>query len=170
MHKLISHVTLAAITLLSIPFAAAANLTSKDHKYFTETAEGLMAEIQLGKMAEKQAQDDRVKQFGKRMVEDHGKDLQELKQLANQKNVTLPDSPNHEQTREADKLEQLSGKAFDREYVKYEAMDHKKDVKDQGKEMKGATDPDLKKFATVAHETVVTHRKIVDDLQAKIAR
>ena len=104
------------------------------------------------------------------MVEDHGKDLQELKQLASQKNVTLPDSPNHGQKKEADKLEQLSGKAFDREYVKYEAKDHKKDVKDQGKEMKGTTDPDLKKFATAAHETVVTHRKIVDDLQAKIAR
>ena len=170
MHKLIRHITLVVITLSTVPIAAAADLTSKDHKYFTETAEGLMAEIQLGKMAEKQAWDDRVKQFGKRMVEDHGKDLQELKQLANQKNVTLPDSPSHGQKKEADKIRQLSGKAFDREYVKYEAKDHKKDVKDQGKEMKGTNDPDLKKFATATHETVVAHRKTVDDLQEKIAR
>lgn len=170
MHKLIRHITLVVITLSAVPIVAAADLTSKDHKYFTETAEGLMAEIQLGEMAEKQGQDDRVKQFGKRMVQDHGKDLQELKQLANQKNVTLPDSPNHGQKKEADKLGRLSGKAFDREYVKYEAKDHKKDAKDQGKEMKETNDPDLKRFATAAHETVVTHQKIVDELQEKISK
>lgn len=170
MYKLIRHITLVAITLSAIPYVSATDLTSKDHKYINETAEGLMAEIQLGKMAEQQAQDDRVKHFGKRMVEDHGKDLEALKQLASQKNVNLPDSPSHKQKKEADKLERLSGKAFDREYVTYEAKDHKKDVKDQGKEMKGTTDPDLKKFATSAHDTVVTHQKIVDNLQQKIAR
>lgn len=170
MPKLFRFTALTVAMLCVAPIVAAADLRSKDHKYFTETAEGLMAEIQLGEMAEKQAQDERVKQFGKRMVEDHGKDLRELKQLANQKNVTLPDAPNRGQRKEADKLGHLSGKAFDREYVKYEAKDHKKDVKDQGKEMKETGDPDLKKFATAAHETVLVHRKIVDELHTKIAR
>jgi putative membrane protein len=170
MPKLFSFTALTVAALCVAPIVTAADLSSKDHKYITETAEGLMAEIQLGEMAEKQAQDERVKQFGKRMVEDHGKDLRELKQLAAQKKVTLPDSPNGGRRKEADKLGHLSRKAFDREYVKYEAKDHKKDVKDQRKEMKGTADPDLKKFATAAHETVLAHRKIVDDLETKIAK
>jgi putative membrane protein len=170
MHKLFRSAALTVSALCVAPIVAAADLSSRDHKYFTETAEGLMAEIQLGELAEKQAQDDRVKQFGKRMVEDHGKDLHQLKQLAAQKNVTLPDAPDREQRKEADKLGHLSGKAFDREYVKYEAKDHKNDVKEQGKEMKETADPDLKKFATAAYETVLAHRKIVDQLQTKIAK
>jgi predicted outer membrane protein len=121
-------------------------------------------------MGEKQGQDDSAKQFGKRMVEDHRKDLCELKWLAGQKNVILLDSPHHGQKKKAGKLGHLSGKAFDREYVKYEARDHKKDVIEQGKDMKDTAHPDLKKFATAAHETVVAHRKIVDVFQEKIAK
>ena len=170
MPKLFSFTALTVAALCVAPIVTAADLSSEDHKYFTETAEGLMAELQLGEMAEKQAQDDRVKQFGKRMVKDHGKDLRQLKQLAAQKNATLPDSPNRAQRKEATKLGHLSGNAFDREYVKYEAKDHKKDVKDQGKEIKETADPDLKKFATAAHETVLAHRKLVDELQTMIAK
>src|ERR1700712_5525509 len=107
MHELFRSAALTVSALCVAPIVAAADLSSGDHKYFTETAEGLMAEIQLGELAGKQAQDDRVKQFGKRMVEDHGKDLHQLKQLAAQKNVTLPDAPDREQRKEADKLGHL---------------------------------------------------------------
>jgi putative membrane protein len=79
----------------------------------------------------------------------------------------LPDSPNHEQQDEADKLGRLFGHAFDREYLQYEAKDHRKDVKEQGKEMKQTTDPDLKAFAAAAHRTVLAHRTLVDDLVSK---
>jgi putative membrane protein len=163
-------VALLTVAVSLAQIASAADISAKDRKYISETAQGLMAEIQMGGMAQKQAHDSRVKDFGKRMVDDHGKELQELKQLASQKNVTLPDAPNHEQKKESEKLSHLSGNAFDREYVKYEAKDHKKDVKDQGKEMKETADPDLKKFATSAHETVTDHRKIVDELQEKIGK
>ena len=46
------------------PLAAADELSRKDQKYLTETAQGLMAEIQQGEMAQKQGHDERVRQFG----------------------------------------------------------------------------------------------------------
>jgi putative membrane protein len=159
----------AAVAVLSAShLAAAADLTHSDAKYMTKTAQGLMSEVAMGEMAQKNAADDRVKQFGKRMMEDHGRDLENLKQLASQKKVTLPASPDSGQKKETDKLGKLSGKDFDKEYVKYEAKDHKDDVKEQGKEMKSTSDPDLKKFATAAYETVSKHKEIVDDLQKSL--
>ncbi len=155
----------AAVAALSfIQVAAAADLSHKDKKCMTKTAHGLVSEVALGQMAQKSAADERVKQFGKRMVDDHGKDLENLKQLAGQKNVTLPGDMDHGQKKEYDKLSKLSGKDFDREYVKYEAKDHKEDVEDQGKEMKSTSDPDLKKFSTAALDTVSRHKEIIDDL------
>ena len=48
--------------------------------------------------------------------------------------------------------------------MKYEAKDHKEDVKDQSREMKSTSDPDLKKFATASLDTVSKHKQIVDEL------
>jgi putative membrane protein len=155
-------VAAAALSLAHV--AVAADLSHKDEKYMTKTAHGLISEVAMGEMAQKNAADERVKQFGKRMVDDHGKDLANLKQLASQKKVTLPDAMDHGQQKEFDKLGKLSGKDFDKEYVKYEAKDHKEDVEDQGKEMKSTSDPDLKKYATAAHDTVSKHKEIVDEL------
>jgi predicted outer membrane protein len=76
-------------------------------------------------MAEKRGQDDGGIRFGMRMVEDREKDLRDLKQLAKRRNSTLPDPPIRMQKKEADKLNHLSGTAFDREYPQYEAKDRK---------------------------------------------
>jgi putative membrane protein len=169
MHK-ITALIVAAAALSMAQLAGAAELNKQDSKFVNDTAQGLMSEVKLGEMAQKQGQDERVKQFGKRMVDDHGKALDELKQLASQKNVTLPDAMNKDQSKEADKLSKLSGKDFDKEYIAYEAKDHKKDVKDAGKEMKKAADPDLKKFASASYKTVSEHKKIVDDLHAQLGK
>jgi putative membrane protein len=163
-------VTTIAATLFLSHMAVAADLKHDDAEYLKKTSQGLMAEVEMGKMAEKQASDERVKQFGKRMVDDHGKDLQNLKQLAEQKHVALPASPDKDQRKEAEKLAKMSGADFDKEYVKYEAKDHKDDVKENGKTMKKADDADVKKFASAEYETVSQHKKMVDDLNKQLSK
>jgi len=146
----------------------AADLSKSDLKYMTESAQGLQSELKLGAMAEQRAGDEGVRNFGKQMVADHGKDLQELQRLAKQKQVKLPDTLNADQSREAGKLEKLSGKDFDREYVKYEIKDHKEDIKEQKEVLKKTHDPELKNFADKELDTVTGHKKTVDALQARI--
>ena len=63
-----------------------------DQHFMKEAAEGGMAEVQLGQLASQRASSDSVKQFGKRMADDHQKAADELKQLASQKGVALPTS------------------------------------------------------------------------------
>jgi putative membrane protein len=162
-------VGLMMLAAFAAPHASeAADLSKSDLKYTTESAQGLMSEVKLGALAEQRASDERVRHFGTQMVADHGKDLRELQGLAAQKQVRLPDTINDEQSKEAAKLEKLSGKDFDREYVKYEAKDHKEDIEEQKEAMKKTSDPDLKRFAGKELDTVTRHKRAVDALQARI--
>jgi putative membrane protein len=154
---------------LAAPFSSqAADLSKRDQKYMSDSAQGLMSELKLGAMAEQRAGDEGVRNFGKQMVADHGKDLQELQRLAKEKQVKLPETLNEDQSKEAAKLEKLSGKDFDREYVKYEVKDHKEDIKEQKEVLKKTRDPELKNFASKELDTVTGHKKTVDALHARI--
>lgn len=169
MHK--AHLFMAGLGALVLGHAAlAGDINKTDAEYLRKSAQGTMSEVKLGEMAQKQAADARVKQFGQRMVDDHGKDLAAIRQMASQKGVALPDAPNKDQSKEADKLAKLSGAAFDKEYVKYEMKDHKEDVEENGKAMKKAVDPDVKQFAGAEYQTVVAHKKQIDELHAQLGK
>jgi putative membrane protein len=152
--------------LLASQSGHAASADKSDVKYVTETAQGLMSELKLGALAQQRASDPRVKDFGKQMVTDHGKDLEELKTLAAKKGIALPSTMDADQRKEADKLGKLSGKDFDREYVKYETRDHRDDIKEQKEEAGKTADPDLKAFAGKALATVTGHKEKIDALHA----
>jgi putative membrane protein len=47
-------------------------------------------EARLGELAQQQAKSTEVKDFGQRMVEDHGQANDKLKQIAEQKGIELP--------------------------------------------------------------------------------
>jgi putative membrane protein len=53
--------------------SAKSALTSADRKFVMDAAHGNMAEVELGKLAVERGTNDAVKQFGQRMVDDHGK-------------------------------------------------------------------------------------------------
>ena len=55
-----------------------------DATFMKEAAEGGMAEVALGQLAVEKASSSDVKTFGQRMVDDHSKANDELKQLASQ--------------------------------------------------------------------------------------
>jgi putative membrane protein len=135
----------------------ATNLSHGDRKFLENAAQGGMAEVQLGKLAEQKASSDQVKQFGKRMVTDHQKANDELKKIASDKGFNLPAELSSSDRREYDKLQGKSGADFDREYMKEMVSDHKKDVKDFQSEAKSAKDGDLKNFATSTLPTLEQH-------------
>src|SRR5262249_17471675 len=89
---------------------------TKDHQFVTEAASGGMEEVELGKIGTEKASSDQVKQFGQRMVDDHGKANDELKALAQSKNITVPSAPSAKDQATIDKLSKLSGEPFDRAY------------------------------------------------------
>ena len=132
-------------------------LARGDRKFIEEAAQGGMAEVELGKLAQQKASIDQVKQFAKRMVDDHQKANDQLKQLASSKGVNVPTDLKAADRREIDKLQKLSGADFDREYMSHMVSDHKKDVKEFESTAKKAKDNDVKNFAATTLPTLQQH-------------
>jgi putative membrane protein len=122
-------------------------LSRADEKFVKEAAEGGMLEVELGKLAADKATNDEVKAFGRRMQEDHSKANEELKQIADNKDVKIPSALEGKQKRTLDRLSKLSGSEFDRQYMRTMVDDHKEDVKAFQREADKAKDPDIKQFA-----------------------
>jgi len=148
--------------------AAATPLSKEDSDFAMKAAQGNMAEVNAGSMAASKGTSPDVKNFGNRMVTDHGKALDELKQLAQTKGVTLPTDVSAEQKAEADKLNKLSGSAFDKAYAEAMVKGHEKVAKDFEKASKDAKDADLKAWAAKTLPVIQDHLKMAKEMKAKL--
>jgi putative membrane protein len=122
----------------------------------------------MGRIAASKATDPDVKQFGQRMVDDHGKANDELKSLASQKNVTVPAELDAKHKADNARLEKLSGAAFDRAYMAAMVLDHDKDVAEFQRVSKTAKDADLKAWAAKTLPTLEEHQKQAKTVNAKV--
>jgi putative membrane protein len=144
--------------------ARTGGVTTKDHTFMVKAAQGGLAEVQLGQLAQQNGQSQQVKDFGKKMVDDHSKAIDQLKHVASQKGVTLPTEPNAKDKAEYDRLSKLQGDAFDKAYSKAMLTDHKKDVAEFQKEANSGTDPDVKSFAGQTLPTLQDHPQMAQQL------
>jgi putative membrane protein len=139
-----------------------------DQAFAKEAAIGGMAEVELGNLAKQNAASADVKQFGDRMVTDHGKANDELKQWASQKNVTLPTDLDAKHKALKDRLSKLNGDAFDKAYMHEMLMDHQHDVAAFKKESTSGKDADLKAWAGKTLPTLQDHLKMAQDTASKV--
>lgn len=145
-------------------------LTTADRQFVKKAAQGGMAEVELGQLATEKAASPEVKQFGQRMVDDHTKANDQLKQVASDEGVTVPDKLDAKDAVTKARLEKLSGKAFDRAYMHDMVLDHTKDVSDFRMESKNATDPAVKNFAKETLPTLESHLKEAKSIAPKTTK
>jgi putative membrane protein len=138
----------------------ARSLDSADHKFVEDAAQGGMAEVALGQLAQQRGSHAQVKAFGQRMVDDHTKANDDLKRMASAKKLELPSTSGAAHRLHADQLGTLSGTEFDRAYVKHMLNDHQKVVSDFEKAAKSAKDPDVKAFAARTLPTLQAHLRL----------
>ena len=135
-----------------------------DKKFAKDAAVGGMTEVELGKLATQKASSDAVKQFGQKMVDDHTKANDQLKEIAGKESITIPDALDSKHQSRINKLSKLSGAEFDKAYVKDQLKDHEQDVSEFQREAQNGTDPGIKQFAAATLPTLEEHLKMVKDL------
>ena len=151
----------------TISNTAANMMTASPESFAKDAAQGGMAEVKLGQLAEKNAKDPEVKKFAAMMVTDHGAAGKELEALAKKKNWALPaDIGSHQST--YDKLSKLNGADFDKEYVDEMVSDHESDLKDFQRQADNGSDPELKAFAAKGATMVQKHLDAIKAIQAKM--
>lgn len=97
--------------------------------FLVKAASGGMMEVALGKMAQQNAQSQRVKNFGAMMVKDHTTASDEIKTLAVKKNITLPAIMGEENQKHVDEMKEKSGAEFDKMYMELMVEDHNEDIR-----------------------------------------
>jgi len=144
--------------------------SSADTTFAMKAAQGGMAEVKLGQLAVDKASSPDVKAFGQRMIDDHTKLNDQMKQVASQENMSLPTDLDAKDQAEYNKLSQLSGTAFDKAYMKDMVKDHQMDIKEFQKESNSGQDPQLKQLASTALPILQSHLQMAEDTQAKVGK
>jgi len=149
--------------------SSASAVDKDDAKFAVAAANGGMAEVELGTLAQEKAVNAKVKDFGSMMVKDHSKANDEMKALAKSKGITLPDSIDSKEQKVKSDLSAKSGADFDKAYVSNMIDDHKEDIKEFEDAAKNVKDPDLKAFAVKTLPTLKMHldaiQKIHDSMK-----
>jgi len=136
--------------------------------FVTQTATGGIAEVELGRLAQNKAQNAEVKNFARKMVQDHSNANTELKALAGKKNVTLPIEMDAEHKALRDKLAKLSGAEFDREYMKGQVVSHERTVGLFQRQADKGSDPDVKSWATKTLPNLRMHLEMAREITGKL--
>jgi putative membrane protein len=142
---------------------------TSDQSFLKEAAAGGLAEVELGQLAAEKSSNPEVKKFAERMVTDHGKANDQLKEIAAQKGIELPTEPSAKHKATKERLSKLSGDEFDKAYMSNMLSDHKKDVAAFRKESTEGKDPVLKEFATKTLPTLEEHLKDAESISPKVS-
>jgi len=162
---------LTAAVLALVPAGLAqdsANRMTADNNFAAKAAQGGLAEVKLGQLAEQHAESADVKAFGRRMVTDHTKANDELKALASRKGITLPTDIDAKDQATYDRLSKLNGAEFDKAYMRDMVSDHRTDVNEFKHESERGTDADLKAFASKTLPTLQEHLQLAETTEGKI--
>ena len=119
-------IALAGVVLLA---AGTSGQTPNARQFAEQALAANVAEIKLGELAKGHAQSAAVKQFAEMMIRDHTKAKNELKSAVKGSGIEEPTQLDTKHQALYDKLNQLNGAAFDREYMAAMVSGHK-EVKD----------------------------------------
>ena len=136
-------------------------LSSDETNFIKDAAQGGLMEVQLGQLAQEKTGNEKVKEFGKRMEQDHSKANEELKKIASDKDVQLSNELDKKHKGKVDKLTKLSGADFDKQYMDAMVSDDKEDIKKFQRADKGK-DAELKQFARQTLPTLKEHLQLAE--------
>ncbi|MEO8406357.1 MAG: DUF4142 domain-containing protein [Chitinophagaceae bacterium] len=131
--------------------------------FMTKAADAGMAEVQMGEMAQQKAVNAKVKDFATMMIHDHSAVNDQVKALAAQRNVTLPDSVSDDHKKKMNDLMKKTGKDFDKAYVSAMVDGHKKVLDMFQDASKNVKDTEVK---TLIDNTIPKIQMHLDSIQA----
>jgi putative membrane protein len=145
-----------------------AALVPADLEFVLKAADGGLAEVALGKLAQEKAGSDEVKRFGQRMVEDHGKANQELAQLAAQVATKPPQQPSPVAQEVEKTLAAYAGQEFDEVYVAQQVGAHEVALALFEHAAEHAEAPPVRAFAKKQVPVIQEHLKEAQALLKKV--
>ncbi|MER7282241.1 DUF4142 domain-containing protein [Dactylosporangium sp. NPDC000244] len=165
----ISVVAAACVTATSLPVAASGAATpaptgtavsAQDRAFLNQAAQGAQFEVATGRLAANRAASAAVQSFGRRMVTDHGKELQQLQSLDQTLGVTLSSTPGTDQRNLTAIWTSVRGGAFDCSYAPAIYAAHGMDVHVFEQEAEHADNAQVRQFAAAQLPVLRQHLQL----------
>ena len=173
--KLSKHLTLAAaVAVLAFPPVSSARSGKSSAElpigkdFITTAADINLGEVELGKLAEQNGNNQAIKDFGKLMVKDHSMAESQLEQIAKQNAVVLPARPATNVSDLKGQLSKESGTKFDQAYLQHMLSGHKQAITTFENEIEHGQDAAFKAYAESVLPTIQDHIRIAEDLAGKV--
>jgi putative membrane protein len=160
-------VALATLSIAAPAIALSADQARTAHhdtEFLKNANQGSVDEIDLAQIAVKKSDDQQVKDFAQMMITDHQKLLDDMKKFDNEAGVKAPEHADASTLAEEAKLEVLSGKSFDKAYIKKMVEDHHKVLEDFLAEEKSSGYPAFKDAVDHGASVVRDHLTAADRL------
>ena len=133
-----------------------------DRQFVRAATEAGIADIKISQLAVQKGSV-AIKDLAQKMLADHTTINNDLGDVADQMGITLPKNMSKDQRAEYDKLNGLSGKDFDAEYVTYMARVHFQDLHSFHSEATAAADSALQQEVVKALHTMHDHLGLIKD-------
>lgn len=136
--------------------------TLDDKQFMIKADQGGHNEIGLSKLALEKGVTGHAKTFANQMIADHTKAGNELKPIAQKKNVTLPGDMDAEHKAIRDQLSKMSGTQFEQAYMDQMVKDHVQTVALLQSEIQGGQDTEAKAWAQKTLPVVQQHTNMAE--------
>jgi putative membrane protein len=153
--------SLAAATAMTFVLPALAADSAQD--FVNKAANGGMFEVDSSKIAEGKVQDQSVKDFAQKMIDDHGAANAKLETIAGEQKLTVPKEIDAKQKGDVDTLRNTKD-PIDGPYVQMQRDAHSEAVKLFESYAKDGDNAQLKTFAQETLPTLKMHQEMVEKI------
>ncbi|HKQ50131.1 MAG TPA: DUF4142 domain-containing protein [Phycisphaerae bacterium] len=120
---------------------------TRGERFIRNAASAARMQVELGRIAQRQASDARVKKLGRQMIEDHRKAERDLLDVAMDRDITIPPGMTPAHRSLLGQIMPLFGDAFDREYLRMMVAEHLTLVREYDEEARNGLDPQVRDAA-----------------------
>ena len=147
----------------------AASKQPPDTSFAIKAASVGVAEMQLGRLAQKKGSNDAIRDFGKRVETDQIFADDQLRLTAERNNLALPATPSKNDQLTYDRLSKLSGTDFDLAFVQQIVESHQNEIAAFTNEISSGKNAQIRDFATETLPTLQDQLGQVEAMQEQLA-
>jgi putative membrane protein len=149
-------------------FWLCAAASAADTAFLKDAADGGLFEIKLGELAQSNASSQFVKDFGQKMITEHGAMNQEVQNLAGKQNITLPSDIALKEKMTYEILAKKKGADFDKAYMEDMVKDHEADLGAFQREADSGSDSEAKALAAKAIPVIREHLHMAQQIASQL--
>lgn len=132
-----------------------------DRVFAIQAATGNMLELQLGQLAQEKSRSMFIRNFGERMIVDHDLANRELDSISDRKGFRMPRRLDLAHQRTYDRLINLSGEAFDAQYLTTMRELHEADLAKYRQFLRRGKDQEIRNYASKGISMIENHLRML---------